>query len=106
ARLGRHPFFSVTLARLVSFVRTLMPLAAGISELGYRRFLAYDMAGVVAWGCLYVGIGILAGESWRAATRILGMGGALAMAGVVVFVWWSMRRMNRRPTPPTTRDAA
>jgi undecaprenyl-diphosphatase len=105
-RLGRHPFFSVTLARLVSFVRTLMPMAAGMSGLRYRRFLAYDIPGVLAWGCLYVGIGYLARESWDVATRILGVGGALAMGGVVAFLWWSLRRLGRRPALRTTEDAS
>ncbi|HSG09001.1 MAG TPA: DedA family protein [Longimicrobiales bacterium] len=95
--LGRHPFFSVTLARLVSFVRTLMPMAAGMSDMSFRKFLVYDIPGVLAWVCLYVGVGYLAEESWHMATRILGLGGALALAGAAVFLWWSVfRRVGRR----------
>lgn len=104
ARLERHPFVSVTLARLVSFVRTIMPMAAGMSDLRYRSFLAYDLPGVVAWVCLYVGIGYLARESWLVAARILGAWGALAMAGVAVFLWWSVRRRVRRPHLPSNEE--
>lgn len=97
ARMGRHPFFSVTLARLVSFVRTLMPMAAGMSDLRYRTFLGYDLPGVLAWVSLYVGVGYLARESWQVAARILGLWGALAIVGVAVFLWWGLRRRGRRP---------
>ena len=107
ARFGRNPIFSVTLARLVSFVRTLMPMAAGMSDLRYGRFLAYDVPGVLAWVCLYVGIGYAAEESWRVATRILGLEGALVMAGLAVFLWWSLRRPGGRPpTRSAEEDAA
>lgn len=106
ARFGRNPILSVTLARLVSFVRTLMPMAAGMSQLRYRKFLAYDIPGVLAWGLLYVGVGYVARESWRLATRILGMGGALSMVGLLVFLWWSLRRRSGRPALSAREDAA
>jgi membrane protein DedA with SNARE-associated domain len=93
--LGRHPFYSVTLARLLSFVRTLMPMAAGMSRLPYGRFLVYEIPGVVAWACLYVGIGYVARESWHVATQILGVGGAAALVGVGLFLWWGLRRRVR-----------
>jgi len=102
---GRHPLTSVTLARLVSFVRTVMPMAAGMSDLRYRRFLSYDLPGVLAWGGLYVGIGYVARESWRVATQILGVGGALAMGAFVVFLWWSVRGRVRRSRLPARGDA-
>ena len=103
--LGRHPFFSVTLARLVAFVRTLMPMAAGMSDLSYRKFLVYEIPGVLAWVCLYVGLGYVAEESWHVATRILGVGGALALAGSAVFLWWSLFRRGRRTSGVTREDA-
>jgi undecaprenyl-diphosphatase len=104
AHMGRRPFVSVTLARLVSFVRTLMPMAAGMSGLGYRRFLAFDVPGVLAWGVLYVGIGYVARESWLVATRMLGVGGALAMIALGVFLWMAVGRRGPRPGPATREE--
>lgn len=89
---GRHPLFSVTGARLVSFVRTLMPMAAGMSELRYPRYLVYEAVGVVGWALLYVGIGFAAGESWEAATRAVAVGGAAAFAVAAVVLWTVVRR--------------
>lgn len=90
-----HPLYSVTCARLVAFVRTVMPLAAGTSGLSYRRYLPYELVGLLGWVALYVTIGLLAGESWEAATRIVGAGGTLVFVGVGVVVWWTWRSRTR-----------
>jgi len=91
---GRHPFFSVTTARLVSFVRTVMPMAAGMSGLPYHRYLPFELVGVVAWGAMYALSGLLARESWTLATQVAGVGGAVVFF-VVAFVAWRIAR--RRP---------
>lgn len=95
-RFGRHPLYSVTLARLISFVRTVMPMAAGMSPLPYRRFLPYELAGVVAWTGLYVSIGGLAGESWTHVVRALDVGGAVSLLLVLLLVWLLVRTATRR----------
>ena len=104
---GRHPAYSVSFARVVAFVRTIMPMAAGMSRIGYSRFLAYDLVGVVACVGLYVGIGAVARESWEVATRVLGIGGALAFCAVGVVIAWTLRRRLRgggRGTSETAHD--
>lgn len=94
---GRHPVYSVTVARLISFVRTLMPMAAGMSGLSFRRYVPFELLGLAGWACLYVGIGALAGESWEAATRLVGYGGAalFALVGLVLWIAWRRRRGPR-----------
>ena len=103
---GRHPLYSVSLARMVSFVRTVMPMAAGMSRIRYGRFLAYDLVGVVVCVALYVTIGVLAQESWEAVTRALGIGGALAFAAAMMVVWWTLRSRvtARRRRGPDAAD--
>lgn len=93
---GRHPVYSVTVARLVSFVRTLMPMAAGISGIAYPRFLAYEILGLAGWVTLYVGIGALAQESWEGAVRLVGVGGAVAFAVTGIVLWTAFTRRRRR----------
>lgn len=94
--LSSHPLVSVSFARAVAFVRTLMPMAAGASRLSYPRFLVYDLIGVGAWAALYVGIGWIAGESWHRAGNVLGLVvGTLFVLGT----WrlWARRRAAARP---------
>ncbi|MGD2068645.1 MAG: DedA family protein [Gemmatimonadota bacterium] len=91
---GRHPLYSVTVARLVSFVRTLMPLGAGSSGLAWPRFLAYEAPGVALWAVMYMAVGVLAAESWRVATRLVGVGWTIVFAGVGLGMWLVQRRRS------------
>lgn len=101
---GRHPVYSVTLARWVSFVRTLMPMAAGMSGMRFSTYLVFELPGVVGWVLLYVGVGLLAGESWELATRIVGVGGAAAFAVVGLVLWIGLRRRRAAGGGPPERD--
>jgi membrane protein DedA with SNARE-associated domain len=92
---GRHPAYSVGVARLVSFVRTVMPMAAGMTGIRYPRFLAYELLGLAGCVTLYVFIGILAEESWQVATQLVGLGGAVAFAIAGAFLWMAFRRRHR-----------
>jgi undecaprenyl-diphosphatase len=102
---GRHPFFSVTIARLISFVRTLMPMAAGMSTISYRRFLPYEIAGVTLCVSMYVAIGFIFAEGWAAATHAFGFGGAAAFTVSAVILWRTMskRRARHAARPETGR---
>jgi membrane-associated protein len=41
---------AVVLAHFVPVMRTFVPVAAGIGAMSYRRFLRYNVVGVVGWG--------------------------------------------------------
>jgi len=91
----------VTGVRLVAFVRTLMPMAAGMSGLSYRRFLPFDIAGAVGWVALYAGIGWVAEESWEVVVRATGIGGGVALALAGLALWRLVGREVERRVPPT-----
>jgi len=101
---ARHPAYSVTMARLISFVRTVMPMAAGMSDLTYRRYLPYELAGLAGWVVLYVTIGLVARESWEVATQVVGVGGTVVFAIVGLVAWrvWRRRARRARATVPAT----
>lgn len=103
---GRHPVISVTVARLISFVRTIMPMAAGMSEMTYTRFLPYEIVGLVLWAAIYVSIGVAGREGWEAATQFFGVGGTIVFAalafGLVAFV--RRRRRAVRSNGPGKLD--
>jgi len=92
----RHPVFAVSGARLLSFVRTLMPPAAGMSQLSYRQFLLYDTLGVAGWATAYILAGVATGEGWNAVSEILGTGGAILFVALVLFLALGFRRQKRR----------
>lgn len=59
---GAHKFFekegpqSLILARFIPAVRTFVPIAAGIGQMNYRKFLIFNSLGGLLWG---VGVPIL-----------------------------------------------
>lgn len=98
---GRHPFYSVTVARLISFVRTVMPMAAGMSGISYHRYLSFEVFGVLGWTAIYVTIGFGGREGWEAASQIFGVGGAVAFVAAAGVALWVVRRRARAAVEDT-----
>jgi membrane protein DedA with SNARE-associated domain len=96
--LGRHPLYAVTLARWVSFVRTLMPTAAGMGRIPYRTFLLYDAAGVTGWLVMYTALGVVGREGWRQVAPLVG-GGWMAVFVAVGLILWAGHRRRRAEEP-------
>jgi membrane-associated protein len=94
--LSGRPFLSVTLARCVSFVRTLMPLVAGMSGLTYPRYLTYELLGLVLWCSLYVAIGAGLGEGWIWVFRLFGLWALALLAAIATVVWLLVRAGRKR----------
>ena len=94
--IDRHSGLAVTIGRLIAFVRTAMPIAAGLSDLPYRRFLLYDALGVLLWATAYVGLGVGAAAGWQRVRSELGMTWAISLVvlGLVVWVGLKMRRVS------------
>lgn len=47
----KHGTKAIIMARFVPFVRTFAPFAAGVGEMGYRRFFSFDVVGGALWVC-------------------------------------------------------
>ena len=83
----RHAGYSVSLARLVPFVRTLMPLVAGSTSVAYRRFLAFDLLGIAGWAVIGLGIAYAAARGWEIGVGSMGAGWAtFAAFGLIAVV--------------------
>jgi membrane-associated protein len=104
AFLARRGGSAVFLGRWTAFFRAVMPGLAGMSHMPYRRFLAFNAAGGVAWGAVVVGVGYAAGASYAKVQHALGRGSAVAAVLVIVigFAAWHLhkRRAERRAEAP------
>jgi membrane protein DedA with SNARE-associated domain len=100
AILARRGGLAVFLGRFVAFLRAVMPFLAGASHMRYRRFLAYNAAGGLAWGIGSVLLGYLAGNSYAAIEKAVGRDAALVVAALIVLglIVWTIRRRRREAT--------
>jgi membrane-associated protein len=95
-----HAFFerwggvAIIVGRFAPFVRTFGPFLAGVGSMDYRRFLAYNVIGGVAWVALFTGAGYFFGR-----IPVVEKNLTLVLAGVVVLtlapiLWESVKRFG------------
>lgn len=80
--LRRHGGKAVFLGRFTAFFRAVMPGLTGASRMPYRRFLAFNALGGIAWGAVFVTVGFFAGASYALVAKTVGRD--LAVAAVIV----------------------
>ena len=86
--------FAVFLGRFTAFLRAVMPGLAGMAQMRYRRFLAFNAIGGLVWGGGCVIAGYAAGKSYEQVGQWMGRSGAIVLAVLVVgalFVWHRRR---------------
>ena len=86
----RHGAKTVFIARFVTGLRVVGAVLAGASAMPWSRFLAFNVAGAVAWATTFGAVGYMLGYSWETIERWIGQLGlvlliVLAAAGVVAF---------------------
>lgn len=93
-----HGGKTILFGRFVMVVKSLTPVAAGISRMPYGIFLVYNVIGSVLSVSVVLTLGYFFGESWKLISRWLGWGGAAAFALVIIAVLalWGFRWWRRR----------
>lgn len=90
-------------SKFVPGLTTVMPPLAGVFAVDRRRFLAYDLAGVLLWAGAWTTLGYLFSEAIVTVTewatrlgRMLGVVIGAALAGYIVFKYVRRRLFLRR----------
>lgn len=103
---------AVFLGRWTAFLRAVMPGIAGLSQMRYRVFLAWNALGAVAWGTTFSLVGYFAGGSYQKVASTIGEGTAIILAVLVIsgLLLWRIRRKRRESAQEqeqvtTPRDA-
>lgn len=96
---AQHGGKTVFLGRFIPVVRSMGGLVAGMSQMSWRRFAAFELPGAVLWALAHSILGYLLGRAFFAnKDRIesyLTWGG-VGIAVLLVAVVWFSRRMARR----------
>ena len=92
--LRRRGGVAVFLGRFTAFFRAMMPALAGAAHMPYRKFLAWNAAGGIVWGTLFVVLGHAAGSSYQTLEDKAGKYVAIGLAVIVValIAVWHFRR--------------
>ncbi len=97
ARYGAATAF---FSRLLPIVRTFISFPAGVARMPLGRFLFYSTAGAFLWTLVLTEAGVLLGQRWTEIRSALQpfdlLIGVLAVAAVVLFVWWRLGMPGRR----------
>jgi membrane-associated protein len=93
----RHGAKTIVIARFVPIIRTFAPFVAGIGQMSYGRFIAYNVIGGVSWVCLLVlggyAFGNLPAVKQNFTLVIFAIIGVSLLPGVIEFL-----RQRRRST--------
>lgn len=92
-RRGSAVFFG----RFTAALRVLVPGLAGMSDVHYPTFLAYNVAGGILWGAGFSLLGYVAGASYKHVERIASRVGLLLLALIVLGLVLSraLRRLRK-----------
>jgi membrane-associated protein len=82
-------------SRFVTVIHALVPVVAGTLSMPYRRFISWAAPAAVVWSCLYAGVGMALGASYREYGAGLGPWGTLVPPAIVCCVV-AFRLLRRR----------
>jgi membrane protein DedA with SNARE-associated domain len=89
AYLKRRGGMAVLVGRFTTALRVMVPGLAGMADMHYPTFFAFNAVGGVVWGTAFVLLGYYAGATWQHAARFATEAGlallALVILGLVAF---------------------
>lgn len=97
----RHGAFAVVIARWYPWIRTIMPVLAGVGRMPYGRFLAANALGACLWGSGTVVLGYLSHSVpglYQASLVVMGLA-ILATLGYLAREWRQRRRSAGADAP-------
>ena len=92
-----HGGKTVFVGRFGPGLRSMTPLFAGVTRMGYFRFVPYNVAAALVWAVVYSLIGYVFGQYWSELLAVAkSFGFSVAALVVLVIVAFVLRRSYRR----------
>jgi membrane protein DedA with SNARE-associated domain len=106
----KHGEKTILIARFITGLRVFAAIFAGASDMRWRVFVVYNIAGAILWATVITLLGYLFGNSWPLLERWVGRTGLFMLIAciVVAIVAWRVhahRKANRKTArlAPSTR---
>jgi len=101
---------AVFLGRFTALLRAVIPGAAGLSAMRYRRFLLWNALGGLCWGVAFTLAGYVAGKSYK---RVISVAGTASTSLIVVLtvaiagfiIWRRVHEHSKRGSGRATAPA-
>ncbi|MGH3343475.1 MAG: DedA family protein, partial [Carbonactinosporaceae bacterium] len=90
---------AVVVGRWTAALRALVPGAAGMSGMAYRRFAVANVCGGALWAVAVAALGFFAGAGYQRLERRLSLSGELLFGVLIVIgavAWYAQRRRRAR----------
>lgn len=106
--LARRGGPAVFISRFLPVLHSLVPLTVGMSDMSYRRFLAWTVPACVIWSFAYVSVGSAAAEGYRELSDDLHWAGYLFVGAIILFLVlaWAAKKLLLRYEARHMTDAA
>jgi membrane protein DedA with SNARE-associated domain len=93
----RFGLWAVLVGRLLPIVRTYISFPAGLSKIGYPRFILATMAGAIPWNLALAYAGYKLGQHYETVAATLGPFAipiAIAVVILLAVLWWFGRKLG------------
>ena len=93
----RVGLWAVFVGRLLPVVRTYISFPAGLSRIGYPRFIMATLAGAIPWNFALAYAGYLLGKQYEKVAAVMGpfvLPIAVVVLLALVLAWWFGRRLG------------
>lgn len=91
---SRYGGVTVLFGRMLSGIDAFIPLSAGLGGMSYRRYLLFDIPGIVIWTGIMVSLGYVFGDNWETIDDIINYLG-WGLVGILVLVLAAAYLVNR-----------
>lgn len=99
----RHGGKTIILARFMPIIRTFAPFVAGIGEMTYARFAAFNVIGALVWISSFLTLGYFFGNLPQVKKNFtLVILGIIVVSCIPIAVeWWKARKEAAKSPPPS-----
>jgi membrane protein DedA with SNARE-associated domain len=95
---ARYGIWTMLVAKFVPGLTTILPPMAGIAAVNRMRFVLYEIAGVLLWAGLWIGVGYMFSDAVApVATRVAALGMSLGLVvGAVLAAYIVIKYLRRK----------